>query len=430
MGSREKYSRMVESEEQLAAELEEWALPPAHAILLISLQKDYQPLDPALVRAILSDHDYADPEQLRAARELLETLRAEAVAEEDVLFDPSGTSGGHGVAKSGYGRNIAVGKSVSGSSDTSLSNEFSSLSVDTTMESDLSWGDDEMIDGSEKLSTSDKIANLLDSFPTESRSDIVSVLEECNGNFNRALDTLLNLVLLNQDPISSQKTAPLKGIDGFAQENISPRGRSRKNKKKFKELESSHEIDRIIPKYAPIQLSETSSSPRPASPVTPVYAGSSSTLATVRDANFAKASAYYRKGKSDHLMGGAAAYYATVGREASTARKSALADEADALVASQSTSTQMDLHGVSVNDAKRIASGGVRAWWHNLGEGRIRSPRSGVGEGFRIVTGLGVHSEGGVAKVGPAVMKMLVNEGWKVEVGRGVLIVTGVTRKK
>jgi hypothetical protein len=32
--------------------------------------------------------------------------------------------------------------------------------------------------------------------------------------------------------------------------------------------------------------------------------------------------------------------------------------------------------------------------------------------------------------LGPAVGKMLIREGWKVEVGNGVLVVTGVARRK
>jgi hypothetical protein len=53
-----------------------------------------------------------------------------------------------------------------------------------------------------------------------------------------------------------------------------------------------------------------------------------------------------------------------------------------------------------------------------------------VGEGYRIVTGLGRHSEGGRGKIGPAVLKTLMSEGWKVEVGTGELRVTGLARRK
>jgi len=98
------------------------------------------------------------------------------------------------------------------------------------------------------------------------------------------------------------------------------------------------------------------------------------------------------------------------------------------LVADQSTRTELDLHGVNVKDALRISRERVTTWWHELGEGRIGG--RGVGSGYRIVTGMGNHSEGGKGKLGPAVGKMLIREGWKVEVRGGVLIVTGVATKK
>lgn len=149
-----------------------------------------------------------------------------------------------------------------------------------------------------------------------------------------------------------------------------------------------------------------------------------STHRNARDTAFAQASSAYRKGKSDHLMGGAAAYYSQVGRDINVRLKAAESREADALVASQSEKLKLDLHGVTVKDAVRIARDGVDAWWYALGEDRLRGSR-GVGPGYRIVTGVGIHSEGGRGKIGPAVGKMLLAEGWKVVVGTGHFLVTG-----
>jgi hypothetical protein len=147
-------------------------------------------------------------------------------------------------------------------------------------------------------------------------------------------------------------------------------------------------------------------------------------LKSSRNTNFNKAAAAYRRGKSDHLMGGAAAYYSSLGRDADVRLKSAESDAADALVSAQSSKTQLDLHGVSVKDAVRIARERVTAWWAATGDS------TSLGGGYRIVTGLGRHSEGGRGKLGPAVGGMLIREGWKVEVGSGVLLVTGVTKKR
>jgi len=150
-------------------------------------------------------------------------------------------------------------------------------------------------------------------------------------------------------------------------------------------------------------------------------------LAAARSAAFTKASMYYRKANSDNLLSGAAAYYSQLGRDAHASLLSVSAAEADALVESQSSPAQLDLHGVGVKDAVRIANAKVKEWWEGLGESRVRAGggRNGVGDGYKIVTGLGRHSEGGRARLGPAVCRMLVEEGWKVEVGSGVLTILG-----
>lgn len=187
-------------------------------------------------------------------------------------------------------------------------------------------------------------------------------------------------------------------------------------------------------RYAPVNLDEEAA---PSSKL-PVLAPSaiahdSTSLARARGDAFQQASAAYRKGKSTPLMRQAAAYYAQEGRDYHANLKAMSQVEADSFVASQSGSNYLDLHGVTVANATRIAKTRTQAWWNSLGEQRIRdwgNARGGVGEGYRIVTGLGRHSEGGRSKIGPAVMKTLISEGWKIEVGTGELLVTGLSRRK
>lgn len=145
---------------------------------------------------------------------------------------------------------------------------------------------------------------------------------------------------------------------------------------------------------------------------------------TLRNEAFSQASAAYRKGKSDPLMGGAAAYYSSLGRDYDVRAKGASAAAADAMAARQSTASQLDLHGIGVVDAVRIAREKVTGWWVRTGDRTC-----GYG-GYRIVTGKGTHSEGGVARLGPAVGRMLIREGWRVEVGSGSMVVTGVVGKR
>jgi hypothetical protein len=198
------------------------------------------------------------------------------------------------------------------------------------------------------------------------------------------------------------------------------------------ELAKTREVPDLVPRYAPLRLSDPSNDSTEL-PYLPPSARPQTTasLAAARSHAFNQASAAYRKGKSNPLMKAAAGYYAQVGRDVNANLKAMTQADADALVASQSSSTCLDLHGVSVESATRIAKAKTKAWWDGLGEARIPGGgRSGVGEGFRIITGLGNHSEGGRGKIGPAVAKTLVKEGWKVEVAPGELVVMGLARKR
>ena len=146
--------------------------------------------------------------------------------------------------------------------------------------------------------------------------------------------------------------------------------------------------------------------------------------------SFDQASSAFKKSKSDRLYGGAAAYYSEVGRERAMAAKEAHAAEADFLVTQQSSSTVLDLHGVSVQDAVRIAALRTQSWWSGLGDAKYVSGGGGPARaGFRIVTGVGSHSRNHAPRIGPAVSKMLIREGWKVEIGHGELVVTGKSRR-
>jgi len=136
-------------------------------------------------------------------------------------------------------------------------------------------------------------------------------------------------------------------------------------------------------------------------------------------------------------MSGAAAYYSQLGRDAAVHRATATSADADALVAAQSTpGVGCDLHGVSVKDGVRIARRLVEDWWRASGgrgvmglDGRVSGRAAdGGGVGFRVITGVGRHSEGGVGKLGPAVARALGAEGWRVVGEEGVLVVVGKAR--
>lgn len=127
-------------------------------------------------------------------------------------------------------------------------------------------------------------------------------------------------------------------------------------------------------------------------------------------------------------MSGAASYYSSVSRDASASLRSHEAAVADALVAGHSRPGEVDLHGVTVRDAVRIARVEVESWWEAQGREWAREGKAKAA-GLRVVTGVGRHSESGKGKLGPAVGGMLVREGWKVEIGEGVIEVAGRVRR-
>ena len=186
---------------------------------------------------------------------------------------------------------------------------------------------------------------------------------------------------------------------------------------------------KILPQYLPRPPSPPPTSTLPsASPSLAVPQSTTAALAIARSSAFTQAQSAYRRSNSSNLMGGAAAYYSSVGRDASTALRRHEAAAADALVTTQSRPGEVDLHGVTVKDAVSIARAKVESWWEREGrewarQGKVR------GSSLRVITGAGRHSEGGRGKLGPAVGGMLVREGWKVEIGDGVIEVVGRVRK-
>ncbi|KAJ9607053.1 hypothetical protein H2200_008125 [Cladophialophora chaetospira] len=186
--------------------------------------------------------------------------------------------------------------------------------------------------------------------------------------------------------------------------------------------------------YAPVDLKENkpfenSSSSKWTTATAPSRA-SAAAQRFLAHQNYGQASAAYKKSKSNPLFGGAAAYYSKVAQERLKAAKEAHAAEADFLVAQQSSPRVLDLHGVSVQDAVRIASNKTQQWWDGLGDAKYISGGGGPARaGYKIVTGVGTHSKNHAPRIGPAVSKMLVREGWKVEIGYGSVIVTGKSRR-
>ncbi|KAF1922999.1 uncharacterized protein M421DRAFT_426227 [Didymella exigua CBS 183.55] len=183
-------------------------------------------------------------------------------------------------------------------------------------------------------------------------------------------------------------------------------------------------------KYAPVNVEDDEPRERALPSLAPsLRPHTTASLGQKRNDMYDNASSAYKKGG---LTRAAAGYYAQEARNHGEHQKVSSQADADYLVASQSSSTILDLHGVTVADATRIAKQKTQVWWSSLGERRIAEyggARGGVGE-YRIIVGLGRHSADGRGRLGPAVVRALVKEGWKVEAGSGEVVVTGVNRTR
>lgn len=139
----------------------------------------------------------------------------------------------------------------------------------------------------------------------------------------------------------------------------------------------------------------------------------------------------YRRSKSNHLFSAATAVYRESAEQNFMRGKAQLSLASDRLVDNQSTKYDLDLHGITVANAVRIARERVQNWWDNLGDAKyIRGGGKHVHGGYKIITGVGNHSHDGTSRLGPAVSRMLIQEGWRVEIDRGFLLVTGVARAR
>ena len=181
----------------------------------------------------------------------------------------------------------------------------------------------------------------------------------------------------------------------------------------------------ILPPPSPPSSSQSS----PSSSYVPLSQSRAATLALIRSNAHTQSRSASRKAKSDHLMGGAASYYNSVSRDVAATLRQDEAARADALVSSQSKAGEVDLHGLNLKDAVRVSRERVEAWWESEGREWARAGKVMNDGGLRIITGLGRHSAGGKAVLGPAVCKMLNTEGWRVQVGDGVVRVTGRARR-
>ncbi|KAG0127713.1 hypothetical protein HOY82DRAFT_624496 [Tuber indicum] len=161
----------------------------------------------------------------------------------------------------------------------------------------------------------------------------------------------------------------------------------------------------------------------PRSPTSPLIHPSAYAIA--RNEAFAKATAAHQRSKSDRLMSGAAAVYSEQGHEYNNKVREYCDIAAEVLVNQNSSGDTLDLHGITVKQAVNISRERTTQWWVRESNDRERRRRGGA-KALCIVTGRGRHSKDGKPRLLPAVSKMLIQEGWDIQVQGGQVLVWGV----
>ncbi|KAJ5776402.1 uncharacterized protein N7511_001413 [Penicillium nucicola] len=194
------------------------------------------PIDPALFMAILMDYDLAVPAEVRSLREILNALKTSALDQENLPFDPSGTTKTHSL---------------------SVANLPESLSWPSLEHLDLNDGDEnnvnENLNGFDSrlgytfigMTSDDKIYNLMCMFPSIPRHHAARILKDCHDELSRAMDVLLNLAFIDETQIAhgstqetpaeaaaNRQTLLPKSIDGFQADENQSKKSNKKNKKK------------------------------------------------------------------------------------------------------------------------------------------------------------------------------------------------------
>jgi hypothetical protein len=131
-------------------------------------------------------------------------------------------------------------------------------------------------------------------------------------------------------------------------------------------------------------------------------------------------------------MYGAAAVAASDAKALSASYHALRLSDAEASVAATASPTRIDLHFITAADAKHIAVKHARAWWEALGEEKVGPRPLPEDKWFVVIVGKGLHSAARRAVVGPAVVKALEEDGWKIEgngAATGMVVVKGRKRR-
>ncbi|KAI0839831.1 hypothetical protein F5Y06DRAFT_264727 [Hypoxylon sp. FL0890] len=198
-------------------------------------------LDETTILSISSDYNLENPDEFAAARQVLETISKNVVAEEESGFNPSGL-GVDGVADINSSNQADEAEAAAGttSSDAKSVSGFTATTENSLPPSFVSSGSSKAsshetpgllhVNIFDDLSDSEKENQLAEMFVSLKRIDVKFALQKSNGDASLAMDELLNLQWLEQ---TGQRP---KGVDGFyvSDDDNTPGKKKKKGRKKKK----------------------------------------------------------------------------------------------------------------------------------------------------------------------------------------------------
>lgn len=176
-------------------------------------------LDEALIAAIVHDYDLSNPTEYEAASEVLDRLSRDALAQDASGFNPSGIVG--------LDDGVPDGSSTNSSDQDRSDYHNETSSTGGSVSTDAGFIMPQLTSFNGK-SDEDKKAQLRSIFSDLKEYDIDYALKKADGDFQTALDDLLNVQYL----ASTGQRA--KGVDGFfkdAEPEQSPKKRKKKKGK-------------------------------------------------------------------------------------------------------------------------------------------------------------------------------------------------------
>lgn len=198
-------------------------------LLLTASQAEYSLLDPTVVIAIASELDLSDAGQLNDIRGMLQSLAQDVLAEEASGFNASGvpdalSSNDAGTDTRDSSTNISDGLHLRDC-------DSARTGVTSPPPPDELEYDVPRIKTFDGDSEQEKLVQLQEMFSDLKPHDVSFALKKARGDFQSALETLLNIQFL--ESIGERP----KGIDGFFQpEQSKPSGKKRGKGKKKKDL--------------------------------------------------------------------------------------------------------------------------------------------------------------------------------------------------